>query len=287
MIYDRKNKLLTSENETDTKVINFLYKTTIGNFILKHIVCKRNFSKILSIYYNSRLSKRKIRKYAEIIGKKGINIDKYKSFNDYFCREESIDIIRSNLEQNILIAPAQSKLMIYNIECDGESQIFKIKQGLYTIRDIICQNTTVRNQYCLVFRLATTDYHRFINIDNGRLVAKYEIDGKLHTVRDIAHHQGYKVYTTNHRIVSIYDTDNLGRITYVEIGALTVGKIVDYGDMSVTKGKEKGYFKYGGSTIILFIENDKVVIDKDIIQQSKLGNETIVNIGEKIGEIMI
>jgi len=50
----------------------------------------------------------------------------------------------------------------------------------------------------------------------------------------------------------------------------------------VKKGNEKGYFKFGGSTIISFFEIGKVKIDEDIIDQSNKGYETSVFMGEKI-----
>ena len=49
------------------------------------------------------------------------------------------------------------------------------------------------------------------------------------------------------------------------------------------KGEEKGYFKFGGSTTILFLEKDTVKIDSDILEQSKIGFECKVNCGEQIG----
>ena len=45
--------------------------------------------------------------------------------------------------------------------------------------------------------------------------------------------------------------------------------------------KEKGYFKFGASTIILIINN--VNIDEDILFNSANDIETIVKLGEKIG----
>ncbi|NFC67604.1 phosphatidylserine decarboxylase, partial [Clostridium botulinum] len=49
------------------------------------------------------------------------------------------------------------------------------------------------------------------------------------------------------------------------------------------KGDEKGYFKFGGSTVILFFKENTIKIDNDILNQSKLGYETSVIMGEPIG----
>ena len=54
---------------------------------------------------------------------------------------------------------------------------------------------------------------------------------------------------------------------------------------ALVKGEEKGYFEYGGSTIVLLFEEGRISLDEDIIEQSKLGIETKVSIGEKIGVI--
>ena len=43
-------------------------------------------------------------------------------------------------------------------------------------------------------------------------------------------------------------------------------------------------FLYGGSTIILLLEEGKVVIDDEIMTNTENGFETIVKMGEKIGE---
>ena len=52
---------------------------------------------------------------------------------------------------------------------------------------------------------------------------------------------------------------------------------------SVKKGEEKGYFLFGGSTCILVFEKDKVVIDKDIIENTQNKIETRIYMGEKFG----
>ena len=49
------------------------------------------------------------------------------------------------------------------------------------------------------------------------------------------------------------------------------------------KGEEKGYFLFGGSTCILIFEKDKVIIDKDIIENTQNKIETRIYMGEKFG----
>ena len=50
------------------------------------------------------------------------------------------------------------------------------------------------------------------------------------------------------------------------------------------KGEEKGYFEFGGSTIVLLLQHGKVRLDSDLIENSENGYETIVRMGERIGK---
>ena len=53
----------------------------------------------------------------------------------------------------------------------------------------------------------------------------------------------------------------------------------------VTFESEKGYFEFGGSTVVLFIKKDIVDIDEDILNISKNEDEVRVLMGERIGTL--
>ena len=138
-----------------------------------------------------------------------------------------------------------------------------------------------KNGYLLIFRLEVTDYHRYCFIDEGIRSSYQYIKGKLNTVQPISYNRG-KVFHENAREWCLLKTKNFGDILEVEVGALLVGKIVNNEKVKFKKGEEKGYFEFGGSTILLFVR-DNVLFDKDIIKNSNDGNETIVKYGERIG----
>jgi phosphatidylserine decarboxylase len=62
-----------------------------------------------------------------------------------------------------------------------------------------------------------------------------------------------------------------------------VGKIVNNIKDTFTKGEEKGYFKLGGSTIVILLKENELILDKDIINNSKNDIETQVKYRETIG----
>ena len=72
----------------------------------------------------------------------------------------------------------------------------------------------------------------------------------------------------------------------MEVGAMMVGKISNLQKKTATvkKGQEKGNFEFGGSTVILLLQPGKVRIDYDLLDNTEEGYETIVKMGERIGE---
>ena len=56
-------------------------------------------------------------------------------------------------------------------------------------------------------------------------------------------------------------------------------------NIKVSRGEEKGYFEFGGSTIILLTQKGAVLPRKNILYRSARGEETRIRQGEKIGKV--
>ena len=134
----------------------------------------------------------------------------------------------------------------------------------------------------MVFRLCVDDYHHYAFPDDGKVVSTKNINGILHTVQPIAFKKN-KVFTENARTITYLDCDNLGKVCYIEVGAMMIGKIVNEEVTTFKKGDEKGHFEFGGSTVILLIEKDKVEINETILKNTENDIETIVKMGDQIG----
>jgi phosphatidylserine decarboxylase len=50
------------------------------------------------------------------------------------------------------------------------------------------------------------------------------------------------------------------------------------------RGDEKGYFSFGGSTIVMLYKKDVVELDEDIAKNSSEETETTVLFGESVGK---
>ena len=73
-------------------------------------------------------------------------------------------------------------------------------------------------------------------------------------------------------------------MAFIEVGAICVGKIVQTkNETNFKKGEEKGYFLFGGSSILVFIEKGKITFDQDILDNTANENETFIKLGSKLG----
>ncbi len=282
-IINRKTKEII-ENK-NPKGSYFLYSSFLGRFILK-IVNKRFLSVFVGFFLNRRISKLLIKKF---IKSNNLNMDeyedvKYKSFNQFFSRKIKNGSRNFPKNKKELCSPADSKLLIYKINKDLK---FIIKNKEYNIERILKDNELAKefnNGYLLVFRLEVDDYHRYSYIDDGSVILRKKIKGLYNTVAPIAFDR-FKVFEENIREYEVQDTNKFGRVIQMEVGAMFVGKIKNYYLENFKRGDEKGYFLFGGSTIIMIFKDKSITIDKDILENSKNNLETKIVLGEKIGEV--
>ena len=181
-----------------------------------------------------------------------------------------------------LAAPCDGLLSVWKI---NEDTVLPVKQSHYTLSSLLADSKLARRYndgYCFVFRLCVNHYHRYCYVDSGRKSSNRSIDGHLHTVQPIALHD-IPVFTENSREYTLIQSPHLGTLLQMEVGAMLVGRIVNHKDSGmVIRGQEKGFFQYGGSTIIVLTEKGKVSLREDISLHSKNGVETPVKMGETI-----
>lgn len=288
--YNRKVNKYEVEKIAGDKYLNWIYSSPIGMSFLEIILKKKFFSKAYGLFCDSKVSCKKIDSFindfnidASEFEKK---TDEFKSFNDFFTRKLKNKFRPIDTSRQVVISPGDGKLMAYeNIDLN---KIVHIKGGIYKFHELINNKDTSKEFLggtCLILRLCPTDYHRYHFIDSGVCGKSFKISGDYYSVNPIALSKVPEIFCRNERQWSIFDTDNFGRVLYIEVGATCVGSIVQTYRVSehVNKGDEKGYFKFGGSTIIMMFQKNKIKIDSDIIYQTQNGFETSVFMGEKIG----
>ena len=266
----------------DGGTLRFLYNNALGRFLLRPLI-SRTVSKIAGAYLSSRLSKGLIKKFVKNnnIDLNEFHSDNFRCFNDCFCRK--IKEGKRPLEEG-LIAPCDGLLSVYPIE-DG--LVLPIKQSQYSIAELLDDDVLAKEfdgGTVLVFRLCVNHYHRYSYFDDGVKGDNKFIKGRLHTVRPIALGQ-YPVFAQNCREMTVMDTVHFGKAVQVEVGAMLVGKIANlHGSGPIKRGEEKGMFLYGGSTVVLLLQKDAATLPDELYENTRLGLETPVRMGQQIGE---
>jgi phosphatidylserine decarboxylase len=237
----------------ESAALRFLYHTPPGRLLLRGLT-RPWLSRLAGRFLDSRASRRMIPGF---VRRNGIVLDDYLpedygSFNEFFTRR--IRPERRPIAPEGLIAPCDGLLSAYRITEDAR---FAIKNSTYSVEELLGDDPIAARYaggYCLVFRLCVTHYHRYCYLDDGTKGENVFLPGRLHTVRPIAL-AAVPVFVQNSREYTILQTAHLGMVTQVEVGALMVGKIQNHhGAYAVTRGEEKGMFRYGGSTIVVLLE---------------------------------
>ena len=267
---------------------HFLYHTVPGRICLKFLT-RPIVSKLAGCFLDTHLSKCLI---SPFVRKTGIRLQDYetkgiRSFNDFFIRRVRDGLRPVDFSPDHLIAPCDGLLRVYPIRND---LVMNIKEAPYTVSSLLRSHSLAAKYeggLCLVFRLCVDHYHRYCYADSGSKSRNIHIKGLLHTVRPAAL-EALPVFTENSREFTLIRSRHFGTILQMEVGAMLVGKICNHhGKGTVRRGEEKGYFKYGGSTVILLIQKDLAAIDPVYLAASAEGRETPVKLGQKIGTARI
>ena len=283
-VKDRNKNIIKNSDGSLDKIINLVYSNAVGRFML-NIVTQPFVSKAVGAFMDSRISSVLIKPF---IKANGINTDDFimddvDTYNKFFTRKIKNGRRSVDMDKDSFISPCDAKLSVYRLNNDS---VFNIKNSFYKVSDLVkCKNLADKYNggWCMIFRLEVDDYHRYCYIDNGRKSGNNFIKGVLHTVNPIAFYH-YNVYKQNCREFSVLHTENFGDVTQIEVGAMFVGKIFNHhGRYRFRKGEEKGMFLFGGSTIVLLVEKDKILPCGEFLENTADNCETIVKMGEKIG----
>lgn len=212
---------------------------------------------------------------------------KYATFNDFFYRRLKSDARPNEGDSNIIVSPADCRCTAFGTVNDATE--FWIKGRNFSVIKLFnghFQDIANDSNYSLgIFRLAPQDYHRFHCPVKGRIRSIKHIDGEYYTVNPMAIRSKLDVYGENVRSIIVIDTEKFGTVVYACIGAMMVGSIVlsvEEGT-EVDRGDEIGYFKFGGSTILLLFDKTRFKFDQDLVHNLELSVETLIRVGQSIG----
>ncbi len=287
VFWNRQTASYESEKVYGDASLRWAYQTTLGRKLTEWILSKAWISQLYGAYQSSGFSRRKIVPFIESfsIAMHEFESGPFHSFNDFFIRQFKPGIRPFVQNRNQLAAFAEARYLAF--ESIALDQKFPVK-GKFLSAEALLGNTPWASRFAggplLLARLCPTDYHRFHFPDSGRVIDSYRIHGVLHSVNPVALQVRNDIFATNERQITILETENFGALAYIEVGALCVGKIVQTHTQrqDFNRGDEKGYFLFGGSTVIVLGEPGKWKPDEDLLDQTQKGREVLVRLGEGV-----
>lgn len=289
-VIDRKSRQPFVEKVYGDDVMKVFYGHPAGLAVTTRMLTNRFLSNVYGAYNDSAASKHKIEDFVDAleidVSECSKDLVEYVSFNDFFARKLRPGAREVTQQEKAVASPGDGRLLVFP-KID-ETTVSYVKWAPIPLFELFNKNQELadrfRNGSCLILRLCPSDYHRFHFPLSGKVGITKTVPGLLHSVSPYALEQGLPVYCLNKRTICELKSSEAGSVLLMEIGALFVGSIVQTyrAGTQVHRGDEKGYFKFGGSTCVMFFEQGAINFDQDLIENSQNSVETLVKMGERI-----
>lgn len=283
-VWDRRAGKLVEEMSYDHTAT---YESEPQRSVMQWLKSHPLFDWVVAAYENTRWSAREIQPF---IRKHNIDMSEfehreYRSFAEFFDRRFRPGARKFPSAASEMGSFAEARYLAWNRLEAGQN--FPVKGYSLNAEQILGHAQRARpfvGGPVMLARLAPADYHHVHYPDDGRTVSQHQLGGRLWTVNWHALQNKPDILFSNERTVNILETGNFGRLAFVEVGALSVGRIVQVHPPKepFQRGEEKSVFRFGGSAIVVFGEPGMWQPSDDLVEHTKEGVETLVRLGETI-----
>ena len=279
----RESGELRVERVYGERELRILYETWWGGALLHAFIKREWFSRLSGLLKRSPISRRQIpafiRRYEIDDTEAEFPAATYASLDAFFTRKLKSELRPIDRNPNHVVAPAEGRVLAF-AELPGSR--LDVKGCTVDIEELVGGLDGFKPGAAFVIRLAPCDYHRFHFPVDCQASRAIRVGHTLHSVHPIALRARAPSFR-NKRMVSVLTGTGFGRMLQIEVGALTVGSVIQTCEHGpAKKGQEKGYFRFGGSTVILLTEPGRVVPDEDLLDATANGQETLVKVGTRI-----
>jgi phosphatidylserine decarboxylase len=284
-VWDRQGGKLVTEWMDDHQVT---YESEPQHSVRQWVKSQPLFDWLYAAYENTRWSARQIEPF---VRKYHIDMSEfepvdYRSFAEFFERRFRPGVRKFPSAVGEMGAFAEARYFGWDgVEAE---QRLPVKGHSLSPEQILgnaqCARPFIGGPVLLV-RLAPVDYHHVHYPDHGRTLDHDRRGHRLWTVNWHALVSKPDILFSNERNINILETRHFGRLGFVEVGALSVGRIAQVHplDAPFQRGEEKSVFRFGGSAIVVFGEPGMWRPSADLLERTKEGVETLVRLGEPVG----
>lgn len=259
------------------QLLNFIENKKVSKIITlskNDVELRRDLSKLAGFLYQDRESSKKI---LDFINTYAINISEYRVYpwnnmNEFLYRK-LINYPKCSNKKH-LYSPVEGLLKI--IDEDN----FYIKGNKFNFISLV--NQKINFNHALLFRMIPSYYHRIHCPYRLKLNNIKRIPGDLYSIRPNTIINN-NALINNERYVLTFSDGHDFNLYMVLIGSIFIGSI-KINERKLNKwfepGEEVGYFKFGGSSVVLLLEKDI-----EYIVNFYKGYETKVDMGTPIGDL--
>ena len=288
--YDRHSGEIRTEQIYGEASLRWVYESALGGLALESVVKRAFFSRFYGWLMARPGSRRRIGPFLERYGVDPGDfadpVESYLSFNDFFIRRLRPEARPIDPSPDSVVFPADGRHLGFQdvselpgIYAKGQRLPLTELLGDASLAQRFARGSLV------ISRLCPVDYHRFHFPVSGVSEAPRLINGPLYSVNPIALSRRIGILGENKRVVTRFQSDRVGEVLILEIGATNVGSIVQTSGPGarVAKGDEKGYFAFGGSMTMALFEPGRLRLDASLVEQSRMGMESYARMGEPMG----
>lgn len=288
--FNRLSQKLETEAVYGEGPLRFVYENPLG-LIALHALVKRA---VFSIWYGSRMdAAASAARVIPFIEKFGVDtsefadpVASFESFNQFFYRKLKPEARPIVAEEKAVALPADGRhLVIPDVSLCTDFMVKGVRFNVAKLLDDPGLAQRYRKGSMLISRLCPTDYHRFHFPCGGITESPRLINGPLYSVSPIALTKRPSIFWENKRYLTRLRTQSVGEIAFLEVGATCVGSVVHTSTPGqfYNKGDEKGYFRFGGSSVITLFEPGRVKFSDDLLEYSAAGREVYARMGDLAG----
>jgi phosphatidylserine decarboxylase len=208
--------------------------------------------------------------------------ESFASFNEFFIRKLKPEARPFDPDPDHLIFPCDGRHLgfpdvskINSVFVKGQNFDLPTLLGSADLAQRFAQGTLVLSRLCPV------DYHRYHFPAAGTPGESRLLNGPLFSVSPLALRRNLRYLWENKRVLTALETRSLGTILTLEIGATNVGSINQTfaPGQPVTRGAERGFFAFGGSSTITMFEPGRVTLAHDLLEHSAQQTELFAQMG--------
>ncbi len=288
--FNRLTGALETEQVYGERWLRLAYENPCGA-ILRHLIKRPFFSR----WYGRRMARSAsqslvapfIRDFGLDPSEFAESPDSFDSFNEFFIRRLKPEARPFDPDPGAIVFPCDGRHLGFP-DVSQVDAVF-VKGQRFTLPRLLGSAELARrfeHGTLVLSRLCPIDYHRYHFPAAGTPSESRPLNGPLFSVSPIALRRNLAYLWENKRVVTELETKNFGTILTIDIGATNVGSIRQtfIPHHPVTRGDERGYFSFGGSSTITLFEPGRITLADDLLEHSAQQTELYAPMGGFLGK---